>query len=80
VVDECKEHMANVKAFGGRIDPTTVENVIITIIPAGEAQTPPVGKGGRPGKTKGVKVKLSELAHVAPKGKDFILTVNDDEV
>ncbi|EWC45220.1 hypothetical protein DRE_05947 [Drechslerella stenobrocha 248] len=67
-VEGCRTEMANMKAFSGRVDPSVVENLVVTISQGGKE------KGGE----KEVKMKLSELAHVAPKGREFILTVNDE--
>ncbi|EPS44659.1 hypothetical protein H072_1341 [Dactylellina haptotyla CBS 200.50] len=67
-VESCKAEMANLKSFSGRPDPSVVENIIVTITQ---------GKKDEVG-AKEAKLKLSELAHVAPKGREFILTVNDE--
>ncbi|KAF3919777.1 hypothetical protein ABW20_dc0108603 [Dactylellina cionopaga] len=67
-VEGCKNDITQFKAFSGRVDPSVVENLIVTISH---------GKKDEVG-AKEVKMKLSELAHVAPKGREFILTVNDE--
>ncbi|KAF3938516.1 hypothetical protein ABW19_dt0206727 [Dactylella cylindrospora] len=67
-MDHCKTDLANLKAFSGRVDPSVIENLMITISH---------GKKDEVG-AKEVKLKLKELAHVAPKGREFILTVNDE--
>ncbi|KAJ6262697.1 hypothetical protein Dda_1253 [Drechslerella dactyloides] len=67
--DSCRNEMTHIKAFSGRLDPTAVENLVVTISLAKKDG----GGGGRE-----AKMKLSELAHVAPKGRELILTVNDE--
>ncbi|KAF3927327.1 hypothetical protein ABW21_db0202385 [Orbilia brochopaga] len=62
--DSCRNEMTHIKAFSGRLDPTAVEALVVTITQKKEAGE--------------VKMKLGELAHVAPKGRELILTVNDE--
>ncbi|KAK6541180.1 hypothetical protein TWF694_008549 [Orbilia ellipsospora] len=71
-VDGLKNELAHLKAFSGRPDPSVVENVMVTI---SFAKTK---KELEAGLAQESKFKLSELAHVAPKGREFILTVNDE--
>ncbi|KAK6332829.1 hypothetical protein TWF696_002851 [Orbilia brochopaga] len=68
--DSCRHEMTHIKAFSGRVDPTAVEGLVVTI-----TQGKKEGGGGAVGE---VKMKLGELAHVAPKGRELILTVNDE--
>lgn len=72
-----KSEIQDLKAFSGRVDPSIVENVMVTISHgSGAAKAEMVAAGV----AKEVKMRLSELAHVAPKGREFILTVNDEGV
>lgn len=66
-VDGCKTEIQHLKSFSGRVDPSVVENLMVTI-----------SQGKKEDGGKEVKLRLSELAHVAPKGREFILTVNDE--
>ncbi|KAF3083511.1 hypothetical protein TWF569_009478 [Orbilia oligospora] len=69
-VEGCKTEIQHLKSFSGRVDPSVIENLLV-IISHGKKED-----GGK--EAKEVKLKLSELAHVAPKGREFILTVNDE--
>ncbi|KAK6504031.1 hypothetical protein TWF506_002248 [Arthrobotrys conoides] len=69
-VDGCKTEIQHLKSFSGRVDPSVIENLMV-VISQGKKED-----GGK--EAKEVKLKLSELAHVAPKGREFILTVNDE--
>ncbi|KAF3905584.1 hypothetical protein AA313_de0208288 [Arthrobotrys entomopaga] len=71
-VEGLKGELAHLKAFSGRPDPSVVENVMVSISVAKSR------KDSDAGPAEEVKFKLSELAHVAPKGREFILTVNDE--
>ncbi|KAK6330253.1 hypothetical protein TWF730_004748 [Orbilia blumenaviensis] len=68
-MEGCKNEIQHLKSFSGRVDPSVIENLLITISQ---------GKKEDGKEVKEVKLKLSELAHVAPKGREFILTVNDE--
>ncbi|KAK6505404.1 hypothetical protein TWF481_007309 [Arthrobotrys musiformis] len=66
-IESCKTEIQNLKSFSGRVDPSVLEHLMVTI-----------SQGKKEDGVKEVKLKLSELAHVAPKGREFILTVNDE--
>ncbi|KAK6533112.1 hypothetical protein TWF281_007267 [Arthrobotrys megalospora] len=69
-VDGCKTEIQHLKSFSGRVDPSVIESLMITISQGKKEE------GAK--EVKEVKLKLGELAHVAPKGREFILTVNDE--